>query len=152
MLRVCAVERRRFPVGTSPTRQSLQPEATGAASRSRPTTFETSPCTPVTSFPISLAAAANSPSRRPVMKTCAPSFTNRFAVARPMPPLPPVTSAIFPSSLPMHLLFQCDAGEPIRYLGAGTEVPNRVEIARRASSKRVHSSPSWRPGIVTNSP
>jgi hypothetical protein len=27
---VCAVERRRFPVGASPTRQPLQPEATGA--------------------------------------------------------------------------------------------------------------------------
>src|SRR5882724_1031896 len=29
-LRVCAVKRRRFPVGASPTRQALQPEATGA--------------------------------------------------------------------------------------------------------------------------
>ena len=29
--RVCAVTRRRFPVGASPTRQSLQPEAAGAA-------------------------------------------------------------------------------------------------------------------------
>src|SRR3984893_5630829 len=28
---VCAVTRRRFPVGASPTRQTLQPEATGAA-------------------------------------------------------------------------------------------------------------------------
>jgi hypothetical protein len=27
---VCAVRRRRFPVGESPTRQPLQPEATGA--------------------------------------------------------------------------------------------------------------------------
>ena len=27
---VCAVERRRFPVGASPTRRPLQPEATGA--------------------------------------------------------------------------------------------------------------------------
>src|SRR3989449_3362793 len=35
------------------------------------------------------------------MKTYAPSFTNCFAVARPMPLLPPVMSAIFPSSLPM---------------------------------------------------
>src|SRR5215813_10428558 len=30
-LRVCAVTRRRFPVGARPTRQPLQPEATGAA-------------------------------------------------------------------------------------------------------------------------
>ena len=29
-LDVCAVRRRRFPVGASPTRQTLQPEATGA--------------------------------------------------------------------------------------------------------------------------
>src|SRR5207344_2741566 len=29
-LLVCAVKRRRFPVGASPTRQPLQPEATGA--------------------------------------------------------------------------------------------------------------------------
>jgi hypothetical protein len=32
-LRVCAVTRRRFPVGASPTRQPLQPEATGAGMR-----------------------------------------------------------------------------------------------------------------------
>src|SRR3954454_15504358 len=31
LLWVCAVRRRRFPVGASPTRQPLQPEATGAA-------------------------------------------------------------------------------------------------------------------------
>src|ERR1039457_3617075 len=29
-LRVCAVQRRRFPVGANPTRQPLQPEAIGA--------------------------------------------------------------------------------------------------------------------------
>ena len=30
LLRVCAVTRRRFPVGESPTRQMLQPEVVGA--------------------------------------------------------------------------------------------------------------------------
>ena len=30
LLYVCAVTRRRFPVGASPTRRTLQPEATGA--------------------------------------------------------------------------------------------------------------------------
>ena len=30
LLYVCAVRRRRFPVGASPTRRTLQPEATGA--------------------------------------------------------------------------------------------------------------------------
>src|SRR5260221_3574346 len=77
-----------------------------AKSRSRSPRFDTSPCTPVTFFPISFTAAASSRSRRPVTKMYAPSFTNRFAVARPMPLLPPVTSAIFPSSLPMRVLLQ----------------------------------------------
>src|SRR5437667_228100 len=53
------------------------------------------------------AAAANSGSRRPVMKTYAPSVTNSLAVARPMPLLPPVTSAILPSSLPMYVFLGC---------------------------------------------
>jgi hypothetical protein len=39
--------------------------------------------------------------RASVTKTYAPSATSRFAVARPMPLLPPVTTATFPSSSPM---------------------------------------------------
>src|SRR6266404_2703875 len=85
--------------------------------RSRSPVFDTSPSTPVTFLPISFTAAANSGSRRPIMKTYAPSFTNSFAVARPMPLLPPVTSAIFPSSLPIYFsllvilfLISCDDG------------------------------------------
>src|SRR5882672_3237818 len=66
--------------------------------------YEIAISTLVTSFPISFTAAANSGSRRRVMKTYAPSFTNWFAVARGMPLLPPVTSAIFPSSLLMYSL------------------------------------------------
>jgi hypothetical protein len=34
---------------------------------------------------------------------CRRYSTNRFAVAGPMPPLPPVMSAVFPSSLPIEL-------------------------------------------------
>src|SRR2546425_7533361 len=96
-----------------------------AKRRSRSPRFDTSPCTPVTSLPISCTAAASSGWRRPVMKTYAPSLTNCFAVARLMPLLPPVTSAILPSSLPMRVSPQArparsaDAGAPIRYLGAG---------------------------------
>src|SRR5260370_32657571 len=75
-----------------------------AKRRSRSPRFDTSPRPPVTFRPISATAAANSGSRRPVMKTYAPSFTNCFAVARPMPLFPPVTSATFPSSLPMVVL------------------------------------------------
>src|SRR5208283_3663729 len=72
-----------------------------AKRRSRSPRFDTSPCTPVTFLPISFTAAANSGSRRPVTKTYAPSFANCFAVARPMPLLPPVMSVVFPSSLPI---------------------------------------------------
>jgi hypothetical protein len=43
-------------------------------------------------------ASSSTSLRRPVMMTFAPSETKRFAVARPIPLVPPVTSAIFPSS------------------------------------------------------
>ena len=43
-------------------------------------------------------ASSRTSLRRPVMMTFAPSETKRFAVARPIPLVPPVTSAIFPSS------------------------------------------------------
>src|SRR5258708_1523428 len=47
-----------------------------------------------------MAATASSSSfwRRPVMKTWAPSLTKSFAVASPIPSVPPVTTAILPSS------------------------------------------------------
>ena len=60
--------------------------------------MDTSPWTPVAFGPIFFTAASSSACRRPVMKTCAPSAMNRLAVASPMPLLPPVTKAIFPSS------------------------------------------------------
>src|SRR5260221_4920466 len=52
-------------------------------------------------LPISFSAASSSSCRRPVMKTYAPSATNRFAVASPMPLFPPVTTATLPSSFPL---------------------------------------------------
>ena len=81
-----------------------------AKRRSRSPSFDTSARMPLTFLPISLTAVVSSGSRRPVMKTYAPSFTNSFAVARPMPLLPPVMSAIFPSSFPMALLLSGGAG------------------------------------------
>ncbi len=51
--------------------------------------------------PVSVTASASSASRRPVMKTWAPSCTKRRAMARPIPLPPPVTSATFPSSFIM---------------------------------------------------
>jgi hypothetical protein len=44
-----------------------------------------------------------------------------------------------------------DRGTLTLYRAAGAELPNFSEIARRAASNRVHSSPSWRGGIVTSS-
>src|ERR1700722_7622209 len=72
-----------------------------ATIRSMSLELETSARTVVTLRPISWAAAANSASRRPVMKTYAPSATNSRAVARPIPLFPPVRRAPFPSSLPI---------------------------------------------------
>ena len=51
-----------------------------------------SPCTPVTRPPICFTAASSASWRRPVTNTDAPSAANAFAVARPMPLVPPVTT------------------------------------------------------------
>src|SRR5882762_11338754 len=54
---------------------------------------------PVTSLPIAFTASSSSLWRRPVMKTRAPSSTKSFAIARPIPSVPPVTTATFPCNL-----------------------------------------------------
>lgn len=72
-----------------------------AYNRSRSARFETWLWTPVTFRPISSTAASSSLCRRPVIKTWAPSATNRCAVASPRPLLSPVMTAIFPSSFLM---------------------------------------------------
>src|SRR6266436_424939 len=71
-----------------------------AKSLSRSSRFEESALTAVTWPLISFAAESSSACLRPVTKTYAPSLTKRCAVARPIPAVPPVTSAVFPSSLP----------------------------------------------------
>src|SRR5882724_6678617 len=53
------------------------------------------------------AASLSSFSRRPVITTCAPSSTKRLAVARPIPLLPPVITAIFPANFCPWLLLIC---------------------------------------------
>ena len=80
--------------------------------RSRSARFATSLRIAVMLLPISFTAASSSAWRRPVMKTYAPSATNRFAVARPMPLLPPVTRAIFPESLFVFVFMSL-----VRFLG-----------------------------------
>src|ERR1700677_4192002 len=52
-------------------------------------------------------ASFSSFSRRPVITTYAPSSTKRLAVAKPIPLLPPVTTAIFPANFCPSLLLIC---------------------------------------------
>src|SRR5579859_605868 len=66
-----------------------------------------SPATVVTFLPIKAAASLSSFSRRPVITTCAPSSTKRLAVAKPIPLLPPVITAIFPANCCPWLLLIC---------------------------------------------
>ena len=76
-----------------------------------------------------LTAEANSFSRRPVMKTYAPSATKRFAVARPNPLVPPVTNVILPSSLPVifsSVVIEC-TGTPVT-LWTGDISYNSLEV------------------------
>src|SRR4029077_18111760 len=49
---------------------------------------------PETLLPIAFTASSSSLGRRPVMKTYAPSLANSFAVAKPIPSVPPVMRAI----------------------------------------------------------
>jgi len=49
----------------------------------------------------------NALTRSPVITTCAPSSTKRLAVAKPIPLLPPVMTAIFPANFCPLLLLIC---------------------------------------------
>src|SRR5215813_3749459 len=110
---------------------------TVANSRSRSARFSTSPGTPVTCLPICLTASSSSAWRRPVTKTWAPSATNRRAVARPMPLLPPVMTATLPSNF-------FDMGLPplpvrdVRVKGCKSDcLPRGI---RPAGSRRLHQA------------
>src|ERR1700692_3076834 len=75
--------------------------------RSRSAKPRTSPATVVTFLLMKAAASFSSFSRRPVITTCAPSSTKRLAVAKPIPLLPPVITAIFPANFCPWLLRIC---------------------------------------------
>src|ERR1700726_878444 len=66
---------------------------------------------PETLLPIVVTASSSSFWRRPVMKTYAPSLTKSFAVANPIPSVPPVMTATLPSSLG-GIVFSCSCGLP----------------------------------------
>src|ERR1700680_4431694 len=69
--------------------------------RSRSSRLAASPRTPVTFRPINLTASSSASCLRPVMKTWAPSSTNRLALASAMPLDPPVMTATLFSSFPI---------------------------------------------------
>src|SRR5260370_17323609 len=61
---------------------------------------------PETLVPIAFTAWSSSFWRRPVLKTYAPSLTKSFAVANPIPSVPPGMTATLPSSL-LGIVFPC---------------------------------------------
>lgn len=65
----------------------------------------TSATTALAEPPISCTAEASRRSSRPATTTVAPSAANAFAVARPMPELPPVTRTILPANRAPMLAF-----------------------------------------------
>src|SRR5882762_3717122 len=70
---------------------------------------------PETFVPIAFTASSSSFWRRPVMKTYTPSVTKSFAVANPIPSVPPVMTAVLPSSF-LVIVF-------LRYCGVGSPAP-----------------------------
>src|SRR5258708_9457526 len=105
--------------------------------RSRLSLFEPSARTLVRFAPTLSTAAANSESLAPVTNTCAPSFTNCLAVARPMPLLPSVISAIFPLSLAISFSFQ----NPFVL-----ELMSPLDIPQQLNKDRVITNDDGRPG------
>src|SRR6267378_5663032 len=62
---------------------------------------------PETFGPIAFTASSSSFWRRPVMKTYTPSLTKSFAVANPIPSVPPVMTAVLPSSFLAIVFLRC---------------------------------------------
>src|SRR6266852_8619609 len=99
-----------------------------------------SPCTPDTLLPIAFTASSSSFWRRPVMKTWAPSLTKSFAVVNPIPSVPPVMTATFPSSF-LAIVFPCSCRvlmgvEPPPNIRDGILVERLVETMRYVADMR----------------
>src|SRR3984893_245707 len=93
---------------------------------------------PDTLLPIVFTASSSSFWRRPVMKTYAPSLTKSFAVANPIPSVPPVMTATLPSSL-LGIVFPCFClmgVEPLPNIRDGILVERIVKIMRYVSDMR----------------
>src|SRR5437660_5281632 len=91
-----------------------------------------------TSAPSISAAASNVFLLRPTMATRAPSARNRRAVARPMPLLPPVMSAVLFASLMSNLRVDASDRMPGGRVIVATRGPlNRAEPGARRHRRRV---------------
>src|SRR6266478_10182557 len=82
---------------------------------------------------MAFTASSSSFGRRPVMNTYAPSLTKSFAVANPIPSVPPVMTAILPSSF-LGIVFPCSCR-------VRTNFPH-------SDSMRVEPLPNVRDGIL----
>src|SRR6202521_1712705 len=95
---------------------------------------------PETLLPIVFTASSSSFCLRPVMKTYAPSLTKSFAVANPMPSVPPVMTAILPSSfLGFVVPYSCRVlvcVEPLANIRDGILVERLVKTMRHVSDMR----------------
>src|SRR6266849_7645906 len=95
---------------------------------------------PETLQPIVFTASSSSFWRRPVMKTYAPSLTKSFAVANPIPSVPPVMTATLPSSL-LGIVFPCSCRvlmgvEPLPNIRDGILVERLVMTMRYVADMR----------------
>src|SRR6267378_4540289 len=91
-------------------------------------------------LPIVFTASSSSFWRRPVMKTYAPSLTKSFAVDNPIPSVPPVMTATFPSSF-LAIVFPCSCRvlmgvEPLPNIRDSILVERLVEAVRYVADMR----------------
>src|SRR5467141_3543222 len=95
---------------------------------------------PETLLPIVFTASSSSFWRWPVTKTYAPSLTKSFAVANPIPSVPPVMTAILPSRL-LGIVFLCSCRvlmgvEPLANIRDGIPVERLVKTVRYVADMR----------------
>src|SRR5258706_3005345 len=91
-------------------------------------------------LPMVFTASSSSSWRRPVMKTYAPSLTKSFAVANPIPSVPPVMTATLPSSF-LGIVFPCFCRvllgvEPLPNIRDGILVERLVKTLRYVGDMR----------------
>src|SRR5579859_902883 len=114
-------------------KMSRPPKAslTSAATFSRSSRESTSALMVRTSLPMVRRTLAKSASLRPTTATRAPFSRKSFAVARPIPEVPPVTSAVFPFSIllvPPCLSGLLEAVHGIEHVAAVNQGSASVEI------------------------